>query len=123
MNGGDARWARETTPIRVSIAVSSGDKVRAGLPGARRASLGVRHGEGRLRELPLASHDKMSIELEWLENNHDFGPMKHTVSDFVAYQESVKEERLLAVERQHRRRHAAQAPSRNAITARGCDST
>ena len=40
----------------------------------------------------LASHDKMSIELEWVENGHDFGPMKHTVSDFVAYQESVKEE-------------------------------
>merc|ERR1712167_484615 len=40
----------------------------------------------------LASHDKMSIELQWVENGYDFGPMKHTVSDFAAYQESVKQE-------------------------------
>ena len=34
----------------------------------------------------------MSIELLWVENTHDFGPKKHTVSDFVEYQKSGKEE-------------------------------
>ena len=95
--GGDNFVEREeTTPIRVSIAVSSVDKVQR-YWAKHFPALDVQVWESGTAKVAsanfhLASHDKMSIELEWVENTHDFGPMKHTVSDFVAYQESVKEE-------------------------------
>ena len=95
--GGDNFVGREeTTPVRVSIAVSSVDKVQRYFE-KHFPSLDVSVWESGTAKVAsanfhLASHDRMSIEVQWVENMHDFGPMKHSVSDFVAYQESVKEE-------------------------------
>lgn len=96
VNGVTPRRREETVPVRVSIAVSSVDKVQQYF---------ARHfpnldmevwesGSSRIASanLHLAAHDKWMIELEWVENNADFGEMQHTVSDFVSYIDSVKQE-------------------------------
>ena len=77
----------------MSGAVSSVDKVQRYWANTSRRSTCKSGSPARRRSPPTTptgvADDEPFSSLEWVENIHDFGPMKHTVSDFVAYQESV----------------------------------